>query len=760
MTQMRFIARYIYSPHIPWRLLAGLLLCALAFILYYLSQIVPAGEPGYHGPPVYTTGMITGLINAFYALGLGLLCLQGLRLRISLPLYPLQRNIRQCSPLLLATCLFCYALTQVIWLCHMLLIGQLPVYPSPEQLAGFGIYFPFICAILLLPTRHLAHWSRLRIFIDALIIMVVVVTLCSSFLSAPLLLKGTGSSLATGVSGAFLAADLVLVFSLLLVAVRSGEAALRPVLAMLFLAILAIFIIHLAHTYEVLSLGFNDFSCANIALALAGTLVVGAAQTTRNMLETSPLTRVSSEQSNSPTVTHRWQSLTPPILVLIFSLFIFLIWIDGQIFASQVTIVYAGGFAVLVLMVIRQMLTLLQIKLLRHQLQAKNRTLHILNLQLARQATTDPLTGLPNHYALVDLLDTALRLAWREQTACAVIVIDVDHFKTINDSYGHAMGDRVLCLFGALVQEVLPTGACVGRWGGEEFVALLPHSDSLEALHIAERIRARVACSRQIGEHDRQITCSLGIASYPQDASTRDALLAHADQAMYAAKCLGRNQVRRAHETLVQALSTASIEAEAIEREEMLAVVDALLMLLEVRDPLLSLHARRVCALSLRLAALLGLSNSETYLVSLAGLLHDTGKVALPDDVLWQQDWPDEHALRDMRLHPVIGARILAPIPTLQAVAAIVRTHHEHLDGSGYPDGLRGEEIPLGARIVSVADAYDALITCSPSHPVYSPAQALSALQREAGRQFDQQVVQALAWLLTPDSRQSASLAP
>jgi len=756
---MRFITRHVYSPHIPWRLLAGLLLCALAFILYYVIQIVPAGEPGYHGTQAYRTGMITGMINAVYALGLGVLCLQGWRP----PVCPLQSKHRQCSPLLLATCLFCYALTQVIWLCHMLLIGQLPVYPSPEQLAGFGIYFPFISAILLLPTRHLAHWLRLRILTDALIIMVAVVTLCSSFLPAPLLLKGAGSSLATGVSGAFLAADLVLVFSLLLVAVRSGEAALRPVLAMLFLAILAIFIIHLAHTYEVLSLGFNDFSRANIALALAGTLVVGAAQTTRNMLATSSLTRRRPAHGISeltPSVTGGWQSVIPPILVLIFSLLIFLIWIDGQIFASQATIVYAGGFAVLVLMVLRQMLTLLQINLLRHQLQAKNGTLHILNLQLARQATTDPLTALPNHYALVELLDTALRQACCEQAACAVIVMDIDHFKTINDRYGHALGDRVLCLFVALVQEILPCGACVGRWGGEEFVALLPHSDSLEALHIAERIRARVACSRQIGEHDLQITCSLGIASYPQDASSCDALLAHADQAMYAAKCLGRNQVRRAHERLVQAPSTASIEAEAIERMEVLAVVDALLMLLEVRDPMLSLHARRVCALSLRLASLLGLSDSETYLVSLAGLLHDIGKVALPDDVLWQRDWPDEQARRGMRLHPLIGARILAPIPTLQAVTPIVRTHHEHLDGSGYPDGLRGEEIPLGARIVSLADAYDALITSAPPHPVYTPAQALSVLQRETGRQFDQRVVQALAWLLMSASRWSASEAP
>jgi diguanylate cyclase (GGDEF)-like protein len=563
------------------------------------------------------------------------------------------------------------------------------------------------------------------------------------------------------VSGTFLAADLVLLFSLLLVALRSGDAALRPVLAMLFLAILAIFTIHMAHTYEILSLRFNEFSRANIALSLAGTLLVGAAQTTRNMVDAPSGKEQAqpgqSKSENMAFVTCRCQPVLPPILVLIFSLLIFIIWIDSQIFAGHVTVVYASGFVVLALMVVRQMLTLLQIKFLRCQLQTKNCTLHILNLQLAQQAITDPLTGLPNHHALAEKLDTALRIASNEQSTCAVIFMDVDHFKTINDRYGHAMGDRVLCLFGALVQEILPTGACVGRWGGEEFVALLPHSDSLEALHIAERIRLRVVCPHQIGEHELQVTCSLGVASYPQDASTREALLANADRAMYAAKCLGRNQVRRAHETLVQTMSTACTEADAVEREEMLAVVDALLTLLEVRDPMLGQHARRVSALSLKLALLLGLSSSETYLVSLAGLLHDTGKVALPDHVLWQRDWPDDQALHDMLQHPLIGARILAPITTLQAVTAIVRTHHEHLDGSGYPDGLCGEEIPLGARIVSVADAYDTLTTCCPLHCACSPAQALSELQREAGRQFDQRVVEALTWLQAPDARWSTS---
>src|SRR5581483_6729152 len=150
-----------------------------------------------------------------------------------------------------------------------------------------GIYPLLIGAILLLPTRNLALWSRLRIFLDALMIMVAVATLCYYFLLAPLLVKGEGTLLAKSVSGIFLAGDLVLMFCLLMIALRSGELVLRPVLIMLFLAVLAFFIIHIVHTYEVLYLGFNEFSRANVGLSLAGTLVVGAAQTITNIVNAS-----------------------------------------------------------------------------------------------------------------------------------------------------------------------------------------------------------------------------------------------------------------------------------------------------------------------------------------------------------------------------------------------------------------------------------------------------------------------------------------
>jgi diguanylate cyclase (GGDEF)-like protein/putative nucleotidyltransferase with HDIG domain len=546
--------------------------------------------------------------------------------------------------------------------------------------------------------------------------------------------------------GAFLVADLLLV-------------ALRAVPTMLFLAILVMFLIQ----GTMLSPGLRTFPQAEAGWPLAETLVMGirVVPTTRiNATAPGPGEQTHPGLANRerlPFVLWGWQSVLPPLLVLIFSLAILVIWIDGQTLAGRVTIVYVGGFVVLTLMVLRQLLTLRQIRVLRRQLQTRYCALQALNRQLEQQAMTDPLTGLPNHRALVEALDATLRTARDELTACAVIFIDVDHLQASNDRHGHAAGDRVLYRFGELVREILPEGTFVGRWGDGEFVAMLPRSKPAEACALAERICTRVARAEQTHACELQITCSVGVAGYPQDASSREELLVNAARAMYAARRLGCNQVRQAHEPAVLAMNIASVKPEAVEREEMLTVADALLALLEIRDPAQSLHSRRVSALSLKLAVLLGLGSSQTYLVALAGLLHDIGKAALPDRVLWQRDWPDDPAQSDMRQHPVLGARMLAPITTLQAVTTIVRTHHEHLDGSGYPDGLHAEEISLEARIVLVADAYDALTSCSPFHPAHSPAQALSELQKEADQHFDRRVVEALSCLLAASERRSSS---
>jgi diguanylate cyclase (GGDEF)-like protein/putative nucleotidyltransferase with HDIG domain len=403
---------------------------------------------------------------------------------------------------------------------------------------------------------------------------------------------------------------------------------------------------------------------------------------------------------------------------------------------------------VLILMVLRQLLTLYQVGTLQRQLQVKNRSLSMLNTHLEQRAAMDALTGLPNHRTVVEKLDEALEHARTTGGSCAVVFMDVDSFKTINDRYGHLTGDTVLCNFATLVKSGLRAGDWVGRWGGEEFVAILPDTDPLEALNLAEGDRKRIERHVLAGNGEIHVTCSLGVASYPQDGSEREDLIMGADNAMYAAKRLGRNQTRAAHEPLVQTMSALEPTPATAEKEEMLVVVDAFLALLEARDPGTSQHVRRVATLALKLALALGLSGSEAHLVSLGGLLHDLGKVAVPDAILGKHAQLDKAEREAMIQHPLTGAALLQPIPVLRDVAPIVRAHHEQMDGSGYPDGLQGEEIPLGARIVAVADAYDAMTNERVYHSALPSAEALRILQRGAGSQFDPRVVEMLARLL------------
>lgn len=754
---MRWIIRHLYFPYVPWRLLGILLLIGLAINVYYLTggaKLTSAVHPD-------RVAYITEAISILYSFLLGALCFVGLNHSARNPPVTLKWSRQYLSPVLIGAGLWCYTLSQIVWVYIVYMTQQFPAYPSPEHFVQTGIYPCLISAILLLPSRNISWWSRLRVLLDSLMIIVVVATLCYYFLLAPLLVNGDGTPLEKTVMGSFLAADLILLFCLLLVALQYGEPALRPVLILLFLAILTFFIVHFIHASEVLSLKYINFSRAETGLTLVGALLAGAAQTITRLLNGGAMyggkrieaaTRTGT--ADALAVSWRGKHALPTVLVLIFGLLIFAIWLSGgqKAFPGQILIVYAGGFAALVLMLLRQFLTLSQINTLRKQLQGKNRSLAQLNLQLEQQATTDPLTGLPNHRSLVERLDEALAEAQASGTSCSVIFMDIDHFKAINDRYGHSTGDNILRQFGEVVQICLPPEASVGRWGGEEFVALLPRSDPLEALDRAERLRACIDREMQVCEQCLHITCSLGVASHPQDAATRDDLILLADRAMYAAKSLGRNQVRSAHEPLVLTLERPETQ-RAAERAEMQETVDALFALLEARDYSASQCARRVAALSFKLAQELGLDENEAQAVRLGGLLHDLGKLAVPDGVRHEQARHNGEQRTYIQQHPLIGAEILAPVPSLQQVAELVSAHHERMDGAGYPAGLRGEEIPPGARIIAVADAYDALTSRRAPHPPRSSDEALRELRAGSGSQFDPRVVDALSHLLVTAPR-------
>jgi two-component system cell cycle response regulator len=295
---------------------------------------------------------------------------------------------------------------------------------------------------------------------------------------------------------------------------------------------------------------------------------------------------------------------------------------------------------------------------------------------------------------------------------------DLDGFKLYNDTFGHPAGDALLMRLGSALTGFVGDRGRVYRMGGDEFCMLLrPGAREAEPLVIG----AAGALSER-GE-GFEIGCSYGAIALPREAGDAAEALRVADQRMYAQKNAGR--------------SSASRQSK-----------DVLLSALAERNPALRAHINGVADLAEATARQLGLGDADIDLVRHAAELHDVGKVAVPDAILTKPGPLDEDEWAFIRRHTLIGERIIAAAPALGRVAGIVRASHEHWDGAGYPDGLAGTAIPLGARIVAVADAFDAMISVRPYSEPRTAEAALAELRRCAGRQFDPRVVAAFcsAW--------------
>ena len=351
----------------------------------------------------------------------------------------------------------------------------------------------------------------------------------------------------------------------------------------------------------------------------------------------------------------------------------------------------------------------------------------------------------------------------------SLLFFDGDHFKRVNDTYGHSGGDVVLQELGSRVQRVLRAGDTIGRYGGEEFLVLLPETALEEACEIAERLRKAIAThplATSVVKEGIPTTISLGVASFPDDGMTASEIVEQADQAMYWAKRLGRNQVRtaqeaarlRGDEALAATLSNLErrddptadgVSLEQVVRAKQLNTIQSLMWLLDLRDRGIFTHSYEVSDLSGAIARDLGESEAQVFAVTTAALLHDLGKIALPDGLLYKAGplTPAERTL--IRQHPALGAQILEVSPFLQALMPAVAHHHENWDGSGYPDGLIGEAIPRAARIIRVAEAYEAMTTDRPYQRHRSEEGARGELVRCAGTHFDPGVVQAALRVLS-----------
>jgi len=370
--------------------------------------------------------------------------------------------------------------------------------------------------------------------------------------------------------------------------------------------------------------------------------------------------------------------------------------------------------------------------------------------RLSEAALTDTLTGLKNRLALDRELQAEVERAVRSGEPLSVVIGDLGYCKSVNDRLGHQAGDEALVRAGQVLMRYRRVADSIARTGGEEFTILLPGATEHEAYLVAERMRAAV--EREFRGDAAVLTFSFGVATYPDHGRSADSVLEAADQALYAAKALGRNRCVIFNPEISAIFAPeAGRGADEIQIATLVSLAEAL----DLRDTGTAEHSwtvGRYCGL---IAAELGLPPERVKRIEVAGTLHDIGKIGLPDAILQKPGPLGKTEMAEIRTHPEIGAQVLNS-RGLEDIREWVLAHHERPDGKGYPCGLADAEIPLEAKILAVADAYEAMTADRVYRPGMDERAARAELLRCSGDQFDSRVVAAFLTVLSREDARSS----
>jgi len=362
---------------------------------------------------------------------------------------------------------------------------------------------------------------------------------------------------------------------------------------------------------------------------------------------------------------------------------------------------------------------------------------------LKLQAATDGLTGLPDHQALHDALTAEVQRSRRHGHSMTVLMMDIDGLKLFNDTYGHQGGDRVLKQVAAALKRELRPHDIVGRYSGDDFMAILPETNRDEAVACANRLLEAVSREHvqpRLGQNLR-LALSMGLAVFPDDSQNKEELIAYADASLLEAKQLsGGNLVIARHEP----------DDTLASRRTPFGVIDALVQAVDRKDRYTRRHSQQNAEFAVALGKSTGLSAGTVNALRVAGILHDVGKIGVPDEILRKPGPLTEEEFAIMREHVVLSNLIVHGVPNLQDVSDAVYAHHERWDGKGYPRGLKGEDIPLTGRIMALVDAYSAMILDRPYRAALSHDEAIAELRCNAGTQFYPSLVEPFIALIDP----------
>ena len=397
------------------------------------------------------------------------------------------------------------------------------------------------------------------------------------------------------------------------------------------------------------------------------------------------------------------------------------------------------------------------------------------------QAITDGLTGVKTHRYLMEALSQEWKRSTRANRPFSLVLMDLDRFKFVNDFYGHLEGDVVLQRVGHILEQNCRRSDVVARYGGDEFVILMPETSVEQARQLASKLRGWIASDPLL--RDKNITASFGIAGFPVHGSTPQELIQVADSSMYLSKHQGGNSVSSAEQTdpndtkrwkkdvleaylgvtLKRLFSTGPEAFDEIYRRleqftrslteqgaggstealppAVVETVTSLALAIDAKDHYTQGHSQKVSAYAVMIAQALGMDQAEVEEIRLAGLLHDIGKVGIPEPILNKSGPLDAAEWETMKTHTELGAKILEPLEAMKRIRLMVRHHHEFYDGTGYPDRMDGERIPHGARVIAIADAYDTITSERTYKKARTPEDAFLELERCAANQFDPALV-------------------